>query len=50
MTIIGTLKPNPNPLVAQGPTTACVAILVRVPEALTALTLVPAARVTPPQS
>jgi len=46
----GTFQPNPNPFVAQGPTTACVAILLRETEALTALTLVPANLVTPPQS
>jgi hypothetical protein len=38
----GTLKADPNVIVPQGPTTANVVILVQVPEALTALTLVPA--------
>jgi len=49
MSTAGTLKANPNPFVAEGPTTANVAIMVRVQEALTALTVVPASRVVAPQ-
>jgi hypothetical protein len=47
----GTLKGNPDLFVAEGPTTANVAIMERVQAALTALTLVlPANCATAPQS